>query len=236
MRRYKMLIALIVAIVLISAIFFYNKEIKLANKNKAKEKIQEVVECSEIIWESSLDIIKMFLPEVNSEERKEEVTHVMLHFISNAGNNIDNPYEIESIFEILEEYELSTHYVIDREGQIYQFTPENRVAYHAGKGTVVDYPHYENRLNHHSIGIEIMAIGTEEEMESMISKEDYELIDSSLIGYTKEQYEAVNLLLDDLLDRHKSIKKDRLHILGHDEYSEDKSDPGTLFDWDMINL
>ncbi len=49
MRRYKMLIALIVAIVLISAIFFYNKESKLANKNKAKEKIQEVVECSEII-------------------------------------------------------------------------------------------------------------------------------------------------------------------------------------------
>lgn len=189
-----------------------------------------------IQWRSNLNIKQKLLSLNNSEERIYDPTHVLLHFISNAGNNQQNPYDINAVHSILNDYELSTHYTIDRDGTIYLFTSEDRVAYHAGKGYLPDYPEYENRLNHHSIGIEILGIGTSSEMSIMLSSEQFNAIDPSLLGYTDAQYEALNLLLDDILQRHSSIKKDRRHILGHDEYNPSKTDPGSLFNWNKIGL
>jgi N-acetyl-anhydromuramyl-L-alanine amidase AmpD len=87
-------------------------------------------------------------------------------------------------------------------------------------------------LNKYSIGIELMAIGTEAEMAPMMSVEHYKKIPKEHIGYTEAQYGALNLLLDDILTRNKKIKRDREHIIGHDEYApERKTDPGSLFEW-----
>lgn len=199
----------------------------------ASEEI-EIITRPIINWDSDINTIDILLPNKNSKPRHTPPTHIVLHFISNAYNNQKNPYEIDDVYSILEEYKLSAHYVIGRDGEIYLFTPENRVAYHAGSGELSNYPKYENKLNNYSIGIEILAIGTKEEMIPIITAERFNLIDPSLLGYTDPQYESLNLLIDDILNRHVFIKKDRDHIIGHDEYNPEKTDPGSLFDWSKI--
>lgn len=46
-------------------------------------------------------------------------------------------------------------------------TYENRVAYHAGVVIIKGYPEFGLALNHYSIGIELLAIRTREEMISL---------------------------------------------------------------------
>jgi len=179
----------------------------------------------------------IFPPNENSRPREKEITHVMIHFISNVVNNYKDPYNIYDIYDIFLDYGISAHYVIGRYGEIYCMVPENRVAYHAGKGNLEGFPEYKNKMNDYSIGIELLAIGTKEEMLPIISSEQYDLIDKSLIGYTEAQYESLNILLDSILINNPSIIKDRKHIIGHDEYSKGvKTDPGSLFQWEKIGL
>ena len=40
-------------------------------------------------------------------------------------------------------------------------------------------------------------------------------------------------MTEDICTRH-NIPMDRDHIIGHEEYSPEKSDPGELFDWSRI--
>jgi N-acetyl-anhydromuramoyl-L-alanine amidase len=192
---------------------------------------------SKFNWKTSLDIIELLLPPQNSESRIEPLTHVMIHFISNAFNKPQNPYDIKDIYSIFEQLEVSAHYVIGRDGEVYLLVKEEQVAYHAGRGNLPQFPEYENRLNHYSIGIELLAIGTREEMIPIITAEKFELINPDMIGYTDAQYQSLNVLLDDILKRHPYIPRDRNHIIGHDEYAPGrKTDPGSLFDWSKIGF
>ncbi|WP_409271689.1 LysM peptidoglycan-binding domain-containing protein [Neobacillus sp. SCS-31] len=178
-----------------------------------------------------------YLPLENSRPRTEKLTHVVIHFVSNAANNPHNPYNIEDIYRIFLNGGVSSHYVIGRNGEIYRLVDESRVAYHAGSGSLPGFPGYENRLNDFSIGIELMAIGTREEMLAFFPSETYDLISPSNIGYTDAQYRSLNLLLDDIINRHPSIIRDRRHIVGHDEYAPSRrTDPGRLFDWSRIRV
>jgi len=171
-----------------------------------------------------------------------EVTHVVLHFMSNVTQNQDDPYNIEQVRRIFVDFKLSSHYLIARDGLVVKLVEENRVAWHAGRGSLADFPDYRNRLNSHSIGIEFLAIGSREEMApKYISRSTYDRLDPALIGYTEEQYTAVNELLAEIYQRHPAIVRDRRHIIGHDEYAgarqrpnNPKVDPGRLFDWDRI--
>ena len=90
------------------------------------------------------------------------------------------------------------------------------------KGKFRGYTEYNDHLNKYSIGIELMAIGTEAEMQQMMSPEHYRKIPAEHIGYTEAQYQALNLLIDDILARNKKIKRDRNHIIGHDEYAPER--------------
>lgn len=188
-------------------------------------------------FEPNISINKLLLPAELSRLRETPITHIMLHFISNGSVNPQNPYDLDEVYHIFTDYGLSTHYLIDRTGNIYQLVEDDRVAYHAGKGSITNFPQYKDRLNDYSIGIEMMAIGTKEEMESMIAPHIYETIDVEQIGYKEEQYESLNLLLNDLMERHPTIINDRDHIIGHDEYAPNrKTDPGSLFDWTKIGF
>jgi len=211
------------------------------SKDKKKEETQKdpskTTKVVETIEKSNVGMIEYFLPSSNSEERMEKTTHVVLHFTSNALNNPQNPYLIEDTYNIFKDYGVSAHYVIGRSGEIYSFVPEDRIAYHAGRGNLQNFPEYNDRLNHYSIGIEILAIGTREEMTPIISAEKFDLIDSAIIGYTEAQYNSLNILLNDLVARYPGIEKNRNHIVGHDEYSGGgKTDPGSLFNWSKIGL
>jgi len=187
--------------------------------------------------EAQVKIIEELLPEQSSKPRTEVITHIVVHFISNASKHPEKPYELDEIKDTLMEYGASCHYVIDRVGNIYTFVPENRVAYHAGKGELSDYPEYKNILNEYSIGIELLAIGTEEEMLKIIDKRAFDLVKPSDRGYMDAQYDSLNWLINDMLGRNPYIKRDRKHIIGHDEYAKGrKTDPGILFNWDKIKF
>lgn len=187
--------------------------------------------------QTTIPVILDFVPNMNFVPRSHTPTHIVLHFISNASNNPENPYVYEEVREIFIDYDVSPHYMIDRDGKIYFLLPESRAARHAGKGGIEDYPEYDDHLNKYSIGIELMAIGTQEEMQLMMSPEHYKQIPKEYIGYTEAQYQALNLLIDNIISRNKEIKRDRLHIIGHDEYAPDrKTDPGELFNWEKLRL
>lgn len=188
-------------------------------------------------FQPNFPTIKKLLSSKNSEARHALITHAVIHFTSNAKDNPSDPFDVDLIYEKFEQYGVSAHYLIDRQGNIYELVSEARVAYHAGAGNLSNFPKYQNRLNHHSIGIELMAIGTEEEMSSMLSYDTYKQIPAEYIGYTSEQYEALTTIINDLTSRYPHMKKNRQHIIGHDEYARGrKTDPGSLFDWGKIGL
>ena len=92
---------------------------------------------------------------------------------------------------------------------------------------------YKNNLNRYSIGIELAGMGTQEEMSLYLTEKQYKALKPEWIGYTEEQYEALAGLVADICNRHE-IPLDRDHVIGHDEFSPKKNDPGDLFDWSRI--
>jgi N-acetyl-anhydromuramyl-L-alanine amidase AmpD len=188
-----------------------------------------------ISQESNVQIKNMSLPSQNSKIRTKQVTHVLIHFISNAAIKPQHPYHVQEIYRIFVNSGTSSHYMIARDGTIYLLVDENQVAFHAGKGELPGLPAYKNKMNEYSIGIELLGIGTRNEMLPMMSESTYHLISSKNIGYTDAQYHSLNILLNKIFKHHPSIKKDRKHIIGHDEYAPNrKTDPGKLFDWSRL--
>ncbi len=180
--------------------------------------------------------IKMLLPENLSEERNTEITHIVIHFMSNVMEKPKSPFEVDDMLKIYNDYGISSHYLIDRNGEIIKCVEENRTAYHAGKGTLNNNPNYENKLNRYSIGIEIMAIGSKKDMAQYFPNDEYKSIDKNLIGFKDEQYASLEKLLRNICKRYDTLEYDRQHIIGHSEYSPLKTDPGELFDWSKIGL
>ena len=160
---------------------------------------------------------------------------IMLHFTSAVVNHRDDPYNMEYVRQTFIDYDVSIHYIVERNGTVRCYIPEDRVAWHAGKGEFADDPKYTNSMNQYAIGIEIVGMGSESDMSIYLTSKEYKAIDDSLKGFTDEQYAALGLLIDDLCKRY-GITKDRDHIIGHEEYSPKKNDPGELFDWDRVIL
>ncbi len=166
-----------------------------------------------------------------------EVSYVMVHYCSDALENPTKPYNVDKIASVFERYGVSAHYLVDREGVVYNLVEESRTAYHAGKGKLPFAPYHENSLNSISIGIELMGIGTREEMKLLNIGSQYDKIAKENIGFTEKQYQSLRLLLNDIQKRHPKVLNDRKHIVGHDEYAPSRRpDPGKLFDWKKIGL
>lgn len=165
--------------------------------------------------------------------REHEPRFVMVHFSSAVVNSRDDPYNMDAIRATFVDNNVSTHYIIDRDGLIRCYIPENRVAWHAGKGEWAGDPQYTNAMNHYAIGIELAGIGSQSDMSIYLTDAEYAALDDELIGFTDAQYEALTLLVEDLCNRY-GISMDRAHIIGHEEYASRKQDPGELFDWDRV--
>ncbi len=178
----------------------------------------------------------LLLPvEQNSYPRIYSISHVMIHFMSAVVMHPDDPFSISNIHENFFNGGASVHYVIARDGTVYRMVNERYVAWHAGRGSWAEDERYTDRMNQYAVGIEMLAIGSKDDMRTMLSSEKYDAVDPSWIGYTEAQYEALAALVDDICSRH-DIQKDRHHILGHEDYASRKSDPGELFDWTKIGL
>ena len=178
--------------------------------------------------------VRDYLPlEDYSLERVYSPDMIMIHFTSALVISPQDPYNIDHIRNIFIENEVSIHYIIERDGTVRCYIPENRVAWHAGKGEFIGGDKYTNMMNQYAIGIELVGIGSYSDMAIYIGKAEYDKLDPSLIGFTDEQYSSLQLLVEDICFRY-AIPNDRDHIIGHEEYSSGKTDPGELFEWDRI--
>ena len=159
--------------------------------------------------------------------------YVMIHFCSAVVNHRDDPYNMEYVRQTFIDADVSIHYILDRDGTVYCYVPEDRSAWHAGKGEWLGDEKYTNKMNKYSIGIEVVGIGSMEDMAPYLHKSEYKKLDQSLLGFTDAQYESLKLLVADICERN-NIPLDRRHVIGHEEYSPKKNDPGELFDWSRI--
>ena len=222
----------------------FTEETEAFTEFEEQTETSETTVCETIVEteepEKSVDVVSslakedFLIPfEKYSWEREFDIEYVVIHFTSNVVNSKEAPYDIDKVKEIFETTEVSTNYIIDRDGSIKCYIPENYAAWHAGKGTFADDEKYTNKMNKYSVGIELLAIGSANDMKTYLSAYEYGLLDKEFIGFTDEQYVSLKELLKDICQRN-SIPYDRQHIIGHDEYNPQKSDPGELFVWDRL--
>lgn len=209
-----------------------NDSLQAAPVSSEKTRIQALLDTDDIVSPLS-DNISYLDFDSSSWQREFPPRYIMLHFTSAVVNDKNNPYDIEAVRKIFANSEIGINYLIGREGKINCWLPEERAAWHAGKGSLSGVPEYENNLNRYSIGIEMLAIGTKDEMSRYLTSSEYDSIPKSLKGYTEAQYDALAELIPDICERW-DIPCDREHIIGHDEYSDRKGDPGALFDWEKL--
>lgn len=104
---------------------------------------------------------------------------------------------------------VSAHYLIEENGDIYQFVDENQRAWHAGVASWREH----TDINARSIGIEIVNPGHE-------------------FGYRpfpEVQMQAVAALGREIIARHHIAPR---NVIGHSDVAPArKTDPGELFDW-----
>lgn len=101
---------------------------------------------------------------------------------------------------------VSAHLLIKRNGDIVQFVPFTKRAWHAGESTFRG----RTRCNDFSIGIELE--GTDH------------------VPYELKQYETLSEVVRLLMQAYPAITKDR--VVGHVDIAPGrKTDPGPLFDW-----
>lgn len=171
------------------------------------------------------------------------IDHVILHFMSAVNAQPDDPFDLDACLGVFNQYGVSAHYVVGRDGTVYHAVADDRVAYHAGRADprFKKHPDFVN-MNGRSIGIEMLAVGSARDMttgkHAMMSRaayRDFARKHPEAIGYTDEQYVAVIALLRDLAERHPGLVLDRRHVRGHSDYAGPrKKDPGELFDWKRV--
>ena len=119
-------------------------------------------------------------------------------------NKLDNSKD--KYFQEIKDLRVSSHVLIKRSGEIIQFVPFNKKAWHAGLSSFKN----EENCNEFSIGIELEGYHTEK--------------------YTKNQYESLVEVSKALINNYRDLNKD--NIVGHSDISPDrKKDPGKYFEW-----
>ena len=161
-----------------------------------------------------------FIPSPNCNERPNntEIELLVIHCISLPKGEFGNG-NIEALFlnqlnsaahsscATLDNLKVSAHLVIYRSGQVVQFVPFHKRAWHAG----VSYFQGKNNCNDFSIGIELE--GTDD------------------TSYLPVQYRQLIAITQCLCELYPKITKNT--IVGHSDIAPGrKTDPGLLFDWE----
>ena len=170
-----------------------------------------------MINQHQLSIAQQIHSQNYNERPNNEISLIVIHNISlppgqfNNGNIerfFTNQLDIKAhpYFESIRNLKVSAHLLIKRDGEIIQFVPFDKRAWHAGES------HFNGRdnCNDFSIGIELEG--------------------SDNLAYEAVQYQALQTTLKQL-KAHYSIQ----HIVGHSDIAPGrKTDPGSAFDWSLI--
>ncbi|CAK0747980.1 N-acetyl-anhydromuramoyl-L-alanine amidase [Gammaproteobacteria bacterium] len=118
------------------------------------------------------------------------------------------PSEAHPYFETIKGLRVSTHLLIRRDGELVQYVPFHKRAWHAG----VSQWNGRERCNDYSIGIELEG--------------------SDDIPYTDAQYAALAKSIPILVRAYPKIVN---HFVGHNDIAPGrKTDPGSAFDWSRV--
>ena len=135
-----------------------------------------------------------------------EGKYITKNIVDLFTNNLD--IKSHSSFKSLEGIRVSAHILITRDGNILQFVPFDKKAWHAGVSTFGK----KTNCNDFSIGIELEGSDHDE--------------------FDKRQYNSLNKILVALMEYYGIKEKD---IVGHSDIAPDrKTDPGPRFDWNRI--
>jgi len=163
-----------------------------------------------------------FLPSPHWDERpaKTIIDMVVIHAISLPPGQW-TPHYIEQFFcnqldvsahdyfKTIASLRVAAHLLIDRQGQITQFVPFIKRAWHAGHSC------FEGRSNCNDFSIGIELIGTDE------------------IAFEDSQYRTLAEVLHLLMIAYPAIRTER--IQGHSDIAPGrKTDPGPFFDWTYL--
>ncbi len=152
----------------------------------------------------SLEITELSTTWQSDDTRNvQSVDTIVLHSLYNP--NVQDGLTIQAAQAVLEESEVSSHYIIDRDGKIYRLVPENRLAWHAGDSQM-PAPDSRKKVNDFSIGVELIATQTS--------------------GITQAQYVAVVKLSLDIANRLPISA-----IVGHGDIAPGRKTDPWNFDW-----
>lgn len=158
-------------------------------------------------------------PSPNCDERPagETVDLIVIHGISLPPDEFGGPW-IEALFtngldpaahpyfRAIADLRVSAHLLIRRDGEMIQYVPFHRRAWHAGESVYAG----RSRCNDFSIGIELE--GTDQR------------------AYTEDQYQLLAAVIAALRLAYPAIQPERL--VGHADIAPGrKTDPGPAFDW-----
>ncbi len=155
-------------------------------------------------------------PSPNFDDRPPNtiISTVVLHYTDLESTEIS----LQRLCDPL--YKVSSHYLLDEEGTIYQLVEEGKRAWHAGDS----YWKGVSRINDFSIGIEIQNPG-----------HVYFLEKGEWYPYSKKQYESLLMLLKDISQRYPLIIQ---NTVGHCDIASHrkipKIDPGPHFNWEFL--
>jgi len=146
-----------------------------------------------------MQIIDRLLPANCYSSKNMVADAIVLHYISAINIDKDKKFDMELCRKILQDYGISCHYMIGREGVIWQLAPETKRAFHAGKSE------YRGRMDWNNFSIGIEFIGTNDS------------------GFTDEQYNSGKKLIAWLIDQFPIST-----IVGHEDIAgfRGKIDPG----------
>ena len=157
-------------------------------------------------------------PNYDLRPSKQTISLVVIHCISLPPNKFGNLYiedffkndldiSQHAYFKKIKDLKVSSHFLIKRKGELIQFVSCLNKAWHAGESSWKN----KNNCNDFSIGIELEG--------------------SDIITYEDIQYKVLRKLLRSL-----RIKYPVTDIVGHSDIAHGrKTDPGSLFDWNLIN-
>jgi len=165
----------------------------------------------------------LYVPSPNQDERPAdgEISLLVIHGISLPPGEYGGPY-IEQLFTnrldaaahpffaSIDGLKVSSHLLVRRDGEVIQFVPFHRRAWHAGESRFQD----RMRCNDFSIGIELEGTDTD--------------------PYSAEQYTQLADLIECLMRNYPAISRER--ITGHSDIAPNrKTDPGPAFDWAKLH-
>ena len=170
------------------------------------------------VWLSGTKV----LPSDNYDERPHncEVELIIIHAISLPPEQFGGGYiekfftnslswDVHEYFQEIRDLKVSSHLLVDRQGEITQFVDLNKRAWHAGESAWKG----KKGCNDFSIGIELEGSDSQ--------------------SYEQAQYSSLVGLVARIFGFYPRIDIDS--IVGHSDVSPGrKTDPGPFFDWDYL--